>query len=338
MVRKSLLVATLLVTAAPLAAQEVEWTSKRPDGQAPLGVLDGQLLNAGELRISYRFTQMDYRGIWLDNDSIPVDQLLESYAVTPLKLFAQTHDFGVGYAPRPDLTLTARISYAQRDREQLTSVGGFYYVNSAKGLGDLQVNALYSVFNQGAYRAHIQLGAVVPTGVFDVQGETLFSSPAKEPLPYDMRPGGGTWAVVSGLTMLAENDAGSVGAQARGTFHVGTNSLSYSPGNAYDFTAWAAYRLNDYFSISGRARYMRWDGIKGADPGLDPTQDPGNDSYSVQGRRLDIPVGLNIYLPQGMHLGGNRLSVEYIYPVAQHYRGPQLGADWGVTLGWQTVF
>ncbi|MCG6957731.1 MAG: transporter [Gemmatimonadetes bacterium] len=336
MVRKSLLVATLLVTAAPLAAQDVEWTSKRPDGQAPLGVLDGQLLNAGEFRISYRFTQMDYRGMWLDNDSIPVDQLVDSYAVVPLKLFAKTHEVGVGYAPRSDLTFTARLSYSQRDREQLTSASGLYSVSSAKGLGDLQVNALYSVFNQGAVRAHIQVGALVPTGRFDVTGATPVSTDAA--LPYDMRPGGGTWALISSLTMLAENEAGSVGAQARGTFHAGTNSSSYSPGNAYDFTAWAAYRLNDYFSVSGRARYMRWDGMKGADPALDPTLDPGNDAYSIQGRRLDIPVGLNIYLPQGIHLGGNRLSVEYVYPVSQHYRGPQLGADWGVTVGWQTVF
>jgi hypothetical protein len=153
-----------------------------------------------------------------------------------------------------------------------------------------------------------------------------------------MRAGGGTWAVLPGLTLLAQNDVASVGAQVMGTFHFGTNGSGYSPGNTYEYTAWGAFKLNDYFSVSGRADYRRWDGIKGADPGLDPLRDPGNDGYFFKGRRLDIPVGVNVYLPEGMHLGGNRLSVEYIYPVSQHYVGPQLGADWGITVGWQTIF
>ena len=341
MVRKSLLVVMLLAIAAPVAAQkavQTEWTSRRPDGQAPLGVVNGELLNKGEVRFSYTFTQMDYKGLWANGDSIPLDQAFDFYAQAPLTLRSQTHEVGVAFAPRSDLTITARIPYTQREREQLTSDGVFFYVTDSKELGDLQVSALYSAFNQGNYRAHVQLGASVPTGKYEAKDETPFSSPGKQALSYDMRAGSGTVAVLPGLTMLAQNDLASVGAQVRATIYVGKNGAKFSPGDVYDYNAWAAYKINDYFSVSGRVHYQRWGAIKGADPALDPTFDPGNDAYWLKGRRMDIPVGLNIYLPQGMHLGGNRLSVEYIYPVSQNYDGLQLGADWGLSIGWQAIF
>jgi hypothetical protein len=338
MVRKSLLVVMLLAAGAPAGAQEYQWTSKRPDGQAPLGVLDAQMLGGGQARLSYRFTQMDFRGVWLDNDSLTLAETFNAYPVAPLTLSSKVHEVGLAYAPTSDFTLNARITYAERQREQLTSDGAFYYITNAKELGDLEVTGLYQVFHQAGYLAHLQLGALIPTGVYDGKAETPFSSPNKEPLPYDMRAGGGSFAVLPGLTLMAQNEMASVGAQVRGTFYVDTNGADYRPGNVYDFTGWAAYRLNDYFSVSGRARYLRWDGIDGQDPGLDPLRDPGNDAYFLKGRRLDIPVGLNVYLPEGMHLGGNRLSMEYTRTVSQHYRGPQLGADWGISLGWQTVF
>jgi hypothetical protein len=53
---------------------------------------------------------------------------------------------------------------------------------------------------------------------------------------------------------------------------------------------------------------------------------------------LDIPVGLNVLLPEGSVFAGNRLSVEWIFPVAQSYNWFSLGADWGLVAGWQITF
>ena len=73
MVRKSLLVAALLALAMPLSAQEDHiWTSRRPDGQAPLGIMNARTLAKGEVQFSYRFSQFDSRGQWYEGDSIPV--------------------------------------------------------------------------------------------------------------------------------------------------------------------------------------------------------------------------------------------------------------------------
>ena len=49
-------------------------------------------------------------------------------------------------------------------------------------------------------------------------------------------------------------------------------------------------------------------------------------------------VGLNIFVPEGMPLAGTRLSVEFMRVASQYYDGAQLGADWGIVLGWQTMF
>jgi hypothetical protein len=183
--------------------------------------------------------------------------------------------------------------------------------------------------------AHISLGALIPTGKTDITGQTRNG---QGPLPYDMRPGGGTFGVLPGITLQSQNDKATVGLQMRGTIRFGENDLGYTVGNVYESSGWAAYRLNDFFAVTARAHFVKWNGIDGADPGLDPTEDPGNDGYFSSGRRLDLPLGLNLRMPEGSRFAGHNLSVEWIFPVSQKYDGPQLGADWGVVAGWQVVF
>jgi hypothetical protein len=101
---------------------------------------------------------------------------------------------------------------------------------------------------------------------------------------------------------------------------------------------WAAHMVNDYFSVSGRIQWQNWAGIEGGDPDLDPVRDPGNDGFFLEGERIDLPIGVNFYLPEGSRFAGHRLSVEAIFPISHEYTGPQLGLDWGMVLGWQVVF
>jgi len=337
MVRKNLLLALLLATAMPLSAQEdAVWSSRRPDGHAPLGVSGGHLLDQGQLEVGYRFTKLNSRGIWLGNDSLTFDQTLELYPVAPLTLENLTHEASLAYAPTGALTMTAVLSFSQRRREQFSETDGFYVTDIAE-LGDLEVSALYRVFDQNAYRAHVQLGAVVPVGSSDVVAPTP-SSGGDVPLPYDMRPGAGTFALRPGLTAAVQNGVGTVGAQVTGLLYLGTNSEGYSPGDRIDLNGWAAYKANDFFSFSGRVHYQAWRGIEGADTRLNPAQDPGNESYFLKGERVDLPVGVNFTMPEGSRFAGHRISLEWIFPVHQEYDAPQLGADWGMHVGWQVVF
>jgi hypothetical protein len=83
---------------------------------------------------------------------------------------------------------------------------------------------------------------------------------------------------------------------------------------------------------------VKWNGIEGADPQLDSTRDPGNAAYFLSGERLDVPVGINLYMPESSRFAGHRLAIEFIFPAHQEYDAPQLGANWGVVAGWQVVF
>lgn len=331
MVRTSLIAVSLLAITAPLAAQDsVVWSSGRPDAQPPLGVTGGRTLDGGEIELRYRFERVNFRGVWLDNDSLPLAVVLEAYRVAPLTLERTTHYFGAAYAPTSDLTLLANMSFAQRTREQLDGTNDDLYVTEIDKLGDLEISGLYRVFDQNGARAHIQVGGLVPVGAFDIQ--------AAEPLPYDMRPGGGTFAVLPGATAAAQNEFGTVGAQLKGTFYLGTNSSDYTPGDRLDGSAWASYRIDDHFGVSARAHYQSWGGFEGEDPTLDRLRDPGNDAPFLGGRRVDLVTGVNVLLPEGSSLAGHRVALEWIFPVNRHYDGPQLGADWGITLGWQASF
>ncbi len=338
MVRKSLLVVATLAVATPVAAQEeYVWTSNRPDGHAPIGVIGDRTLPVGETEISYRFSQMSSKGIWLNSDSLPLEVTLEFYQVAPLTLTNQTHTVSGAYGVTEDLTLFASIDFSQREREQLT-VDNLFYVNEVRSLGDMTLLALYDFYDAGPIRAHAQFGSVLPTGSVDIVGETPFSSPDLEYLPYDMRPGTGTFALLPGMTVSVQNEHGSVGAQVGANIPLGDNSLGFAPGRRVTATGWGAYRINEYFSVSGRVLWQNWDGIDGADPFVDPQRDPGNDAFFLEGERIDVPVGLNFYMPEDSRFGGHRLAIEAIFPISHDYTGPQLGLDWGVTLGWQMVF
>ncbi len=338
MVRKSLLAVFLLAIASPLAAQEdYTWTSRRPDAVAPAGVTHAEVLSQGQFRLSYRFLDLRSTGVWYQKDSLPLATTLEWYSQAPISLDNKTHFVTAAWGATEDVTLVADVSYSRRHREQMTT-DGLLYTTSGQQLGDTRVVGLFQFFDQNGYRAHLQLGALIPTGGIDVSGETPYSTPSQQALPYDMQPGAGTFAVLPGLTVQAQNGQGSIGAQFQGTFYFGTNSNDYRLGDRYLLTGWAAVRINDYFSASARLAYQHWGRIQGAQPGLDATLDPGNDAYFLNGQRLDIPFGVNFYLPEGSRFAGQRLTLEGVYPVYHNYDGPQLGLDWGLNLGWQVSF
>lgn len=338
MLRKGLVVVALLALAAPAAAQEeLVWVSKRPDAQAPVGVVGGRTLEQGEVEFTYRFSQMSLAGVWYDSAPLAFEDVADFYDVVPLSLRTRTHGLGIAVGIAPDFTLSANLGWAQRRREHITSDETTYFTNDLSELADLEIAGLVKVVEQGPYRAHLQLGGLVPVGSAEAVGRTPFSGRDVH-LPYDMRAGAGVFGLLPGLTALAQNESGTVGAQVKGTVFVGKNDMEYAPGDRMELNVWGSYRANAYFSVSARAAYQSWAAIDGADPDLDPFRDPGNDGLFMGGHRLDIPVGVNFYLPEGSRFAGHRLSLEYVYPASHKYDGPQLGADWGVVAAWQVVF
>lgn len=340
MVRKSLIVAALVAVASPLAAQEdfeYQWTSNRPDAHAPLGVTADRTLDLGQIELTYRFTQMNSRGVWFVTDSLPLATTLQLYQVAPLTLSDQTHTVMGAYGVTEDLTVLATAEFHVYEREQLTS-GGIYYITGAEELGDVTATAIYEVYQGGPFRMNVSLGGVIPVGKTRTWAQTPFSGGGEEALPYDMRPGNGTFAVLPGITGSIQNDHGSLGAQFKGRINVGTGPTDFTWGDRYEANGWAAYRFNDVISVSAGVRWQIWGNIEGADPNLDPTRDPGTDPVFLAGQRADMPIGINFVMPEGSPLAGHRLFIESVYALHHDYEGPQLGLDWGINLGWRMSF
>lgn len=357
MVRRSLIVAAaLFVVSSPLAAQdEFQWTSNRPDGDAPLGVTDARAIDMGTFEITYRFTQMNSRGVWFVKDSLPLATTLQLYSDAPLTMTKQTHTVIGAYGVSDRLTITGQASFGVYERDHLTS-GGVYYTTSAQALGDIVGTAIYEVYRGGPYRLDFSVGANIPIGkartwgctpVSDPVGQCQGDNPPEEPLPYDMRPGIGTFSIIPGISGQVQNEFGSLGAQFKGHINVGSKTLSgvgggtdgsITWGNRYEANGWASYRFNDVISASAGIRWQIWDNIDGSDPALDPTRDPADDPVFLSGQQADMPVGVNFVIPGSSPLAGQRLYVEAVYSLHKDFEGPQMGLDWGINLGWKAAF
>jgi hypothetical protein len=351
MVRRSLIAAALWVVASPLTqpvqlAAQVEpeqhvWTAGRPDSEAPIGVYGARTLEAGALQLTYHYKQENSRGVWFATDSLPLATTLQLYTVAPLALSNITHSVTGSFGVTDRLTLSATAEFSLIEREQITN-GGVLYITGVEGLGDLTASATYEVVRQGPYRLNFSAGAVIPTGQARTYADTPFG--ADQALPYDQRPGSGTFAVVPGISGQMQNEVGSIGAQFKARIYVGdahiSDGLEFTPGDRYQADGWAAYAINSVLSVSAGLRWATWGRLEGADPQLSPTQDPGSDPVTgmAGGQRADMPIGVNVLLPEGSVLAGHRLYAEAVYAMHHDYEGVRLGLDWGFNFGWSMGF
>ena len=95
---------------------------------------------------------------------------------------------------------------------------------------------------------------------------------------------------------------------------------------------WVSRKWTDWLSSSVRIDGHIWDNIDGADPDLNPAIVPTADPDRRGGERIDLSLGLNLYVPRGF-FKGIRLGVEYGFPLYESLDGPQLEADWHVAVG-----
>lgn len=343
MVRRSLIAAALFAVAAPLTAQsqpgpvEWEWTSDRPDANAPQGVYASRTLEASEIEIGYRFYQSNWQGVYFGTDSLGLASTLQLYNDAPLQRADIRHQVRVGWGLSENLTLMARGEFAIIERETIANNG--ILRTTSQALGDVELDALYNVYTGGAYRLHVMGGAILPTGKNRTYADTTRArTGVTVTLPYDMRPGGGTFGGVMGMTGSVQNEVASVGAQFRLRGNFGTNGAGYRLGNQYEANGWAAYKVTNHVSVSGGIRWEDWSHIEGADPTLNPGGDPHNMGALMAGQRASMPLGVNFRLPSGSKLGGHLLTIESVYALHHDYESPQMGMDWGLNFGWTMAF
>ncbi|MBE9114972.1 transporter [Lusitaniella coriacea LEGE 07157] len=316
------------------SAASLLWTSGRPDGHAPIGVMGDHTHSAGEFMFSYRFMYMNMDGNRSGTDSLSEAEVLQQFPVTPVDMTMKMHMFGAMYAPTNDLTLMAMTSYIFKEMDHLTRRGVRFTTNT-QGFGDSKLVALYRILNRDRQRLHLNLGLGLPTGSIGERDDT----PAGQDviLPYPMQIGSGTFDILAGATYLGQQDRWSWGAQVLTTLPLGENSNGYRLGNQFNATGWGAYKWTDWLSASVRLNGKTWGDIDGADSRLNPMMIPTADPNRRGGTRLDLGLGLNLYAPQGS-LAGTRLGIEFSLPIYQSLTGPQLETDWKLTVGVQAAF
>ncbi|MDH3272047.1 MAG: hypothetical protein OEN56_11975 [Gemmatimonadota bacterium] len=341
--------AAIFAVATPLTAQQTmmsgpeewTWSSDRPDAAGPLGMFGAGTLGMGQIELTYNFSQMNARGVWFAKDSLDLATTLALYNDAPLTRSDIRHQVRIGYGVTDELTLVARGEFAVLERETIANNG--LIRTGIENFGDVEVGAVYTVYGEGPYRLNVQGGGIIPTGASTTYADTTASqSGTQTPLPYDMRPGSGTFGVTAALSGSVQNQVGSLGAQFRMRVNVGSNSAGtaggYTLGDMYEFNGYAAYNINEYLSIMAGGRWQSWDNIAGFDDRLDVDGDPHNMGAMLAGQRAMLPMSITLVLPESSVLGGHRLSFEAIYSMHHDYEGPQLGLDWGLNFGYTITY
>lgn len=316
-----------------------DWTSARPDGHAPIGVMGDHAHKQGEWMFSYRAMHMDMDGNRDGTSRTSTSEVLSDFVVSPTKMTMDMQMFGVMYAPSDDLTLTLMVPYVELEMDHVNRMG-IKFTTKSSGLGDLKFGGIYTLGRWHNSSLLANFSVSLPTGSNTEEGLTPIG---KVRLPYPMQPGSGTYDFLPGFTYLAQNGHYSWGAQGIATIRTGKDE-GYRLGNRFDGTLWLAKNLSTSLSVSARLSGETWGKIKGSDDrisqslmpmGMGPFPSVPTAIPNLRGgNRINVLIGANYYIRSGF-AKGHRLALEVGAPVYQNLDGPQLETDWTGTLGWQ---
>ncbi len=297
----------------------------------------GHTMGRGGYMLSYRYMRMSMAGSRDGTSVRTTESILEHFTVAPLSMTMTMHMAGVMYAPSNMVTLMAMATWVENAMNHRTRMGA-EFVTGSSGLGDANLGAVIGLKSAGTTTVRLNAGVSIPVGSIERTGMTPMSDGKPVQLPYPMQLGSGTWDVVPGITAMGMNRTWSWGLQGMGRLRLGENSRGYRRGHGAMGTAWIAIRPLGALGLSARAEGRMWGDHSGHDAAyMNPTMTPTVREDLRGGRRLDVPLGLDLYLPDGV-LAGHRLSVVWHLPVYQSLNGPQLETDWLLTVGWQKSF
>lgn len=323
---------TGLLVAMPALAQDYEWTTERPDGHAPAGVKADFTLPGGGLYVGYRYSAEKFRGTLIGTQEVTDLDVLDFFTVAPLLQDRWTGEldvrFGLGIT-----TVEFSVPWVRNTILNETATGLFE--STSEFIGDMSLRGLFDLFDRDGYRLSVMLGGTVPTGKISKRGTT--ATLPRGVLPYTMQGGSGSPDILAGGTFLVQNERASVGAQINSVIRVKNNNKGYRLGDEFSFSVWGAYNVTDWVSFSLRGLFENRSDIAGSDPRQDGLADPLANPFAQGGERVLIPIGMSLYLRDGI-AAGHRLSIEFYYPVHEDLNGPQMSADRTWVASWQTVF
>mgnify|MGYP003956229901 CR=1 FL=1 len=302
----------------------------RPESHAPAGVMSDHIHKKGEWMIGYRFSSEKYEQYYSSSKKISLASVIDSgYSMTSSEMTMDMHMLDIMYAVNDDLTLMLMPMYMTMDMDMNmgsplgmginTSLDmGMSHSHGTSGLGDTIISALYRIQNGGNNQTHISLGMSAPTGSVtkkNVQGKLTH---------YDMQLGSGTWDFLPSITYTGFSGQLSWGGQLQYKIALeGRNKSGYSLGDTFDVSAWAAWRVAPWISLSSRIHYSDKARIDGAYPNfmvMSPSDDTNNygEEFTIFG------IGANFAIQNGP-FARIRVGIEWVELIDEHYNGIQLG-------------
>jgi hypothetical protein len=228
------------------------------------------------------------------------------------------------------------------------------YRRSTGGLGDTGVYALARIWGSQDQRLQLGLGLIAPTG-----NPGVLRDRAEGYYAYPLQLGRGVWALQPSITWIGRQGRFTWGAQVMGIKRLeGANTVGYAPGDEFHGAAWAGYRPFDWLTGTLRLERSVQNSTSGAfGPHDVPTvtgykyvgneqvaiystaqapqiiEGPQDTPQSQGGRSWDLGLGLSAVVPVGP-FAGQRFSVEWRQPLADHVYGYQLARTGTLTASW----
>jgi len=293
----------------------------------------------GEWMLGYEFRRVSMTGNLDGTTRLSNRDVLKRFDVSPTHMLMEMHMPMLMYAPSDDITLTGVLPYIRNSMNHVAR-DGTHPKEESEGIGDLDLDALFTVFRyrRWEHRLILDAGGSAPTGSIDERQ-------GGERLKYSMQLGSGTFDVRPGVTYIGQSTNWTWMLETLEAIRFGRNSNGYRLGNRYRVNARGARRLANWLSVSAHLESWFWDNIHGADRTLDVMDEPGKDPHRQGGERVDLGVGVDLYLPLGLFTGrpvynnkGPRFGFRVGFPVYQSLDGPQLATDWYFTVGGSWTF
>ena len=354
----------LLFAAPQVFAHDSETPAYLPESHAPAGVMADHLHRQGEWMLGYRSMRETYSGTYRGSKKSSSAELnAADFSMTPTDMTMEMHMLDIMYAVSDNLTLMlmpqtmsmdmrmamTEGSHIQGDMAMgatgntgsmaaMDSMGGHdmtahsNHRHGTSGIGDTTVAGLFRLANNTGYQLHATFGVSAPTGDADVK------NPDGTFVHYGMQLGSGTWDLLPSVTYSGGYNTLSWGAQASARLPLqDENDSGFSVGERYGATAWGAYRLADWVSVSARLDYTKQHDINGHYNGPHNHSSPSDLQANYGGEFVAAAVGANL-VPQGGALAGVRLGLEWTTSLAAHYNGFQLGRDDGLNMSLSYAF
>jgi len=287
------------------------WDSSRPDSHAPSSIHADHTHMRGGIMLGYKFSFSDNNKIYNRNKIVSNNVLFPDYENVFESSNFSYHTFEFMYGLSDKLTIFSKLDYIDN---QIT----YSDVNLNKsniyssGLGDVNLQFLYSLVNRSYLKLHTNIGFDFPTGEFRASDE----------LPYNMYTGKGYFSSILGFTSFLQFPKISAGIQPIINLPLNMNSNNFNLGVSADIYYWFSLKLNKMISVSYSQNYIMQSKVNGSFLFLIPEKNSDFDIRNTGYNMLNNSFGLNISPPKG-GLKNIRFSAEYVLPLYQSYNGHQ---------------